>query len=756
VLDVIGVDATTGAVIYGRTGGGGLAEDPTDFGYVVATKVLSVGAASGGAISVGDAAAGDTTSYGQWNAGSTAAVSPANTGRMRYNQALQQFEVSHNGLAYVPLGIAGAPGTLDQAYDSGGAGAGRAILTDAGAVTMTNTAADVNNVLELTKNPAAPQAGNALDITMGAQTTGAAINVTSSGTGGYSILQSGATLVTATDLPVDEAISLGVGWPDDRIEAADLIGYHASVGGPATTAPHANVLSGAYSQPVNFNANQNTQNWTATVGVRAFDADGFLRGTAVMTGYAGYYARDVTLAFGGGSLTNQYGVYCEPLDGATNNYGVYIKGGTGDTINTHFAMEGSTSGVLSQTVPAVVTDYELTWPAADAAGALTSDGAGTLSWGASGLTVNTTPIAAGTAQRILFESAGNVLTQSAGLAYSDVSGLLLAQVVNAGGVPRSLQVIQAANTAITASTETNGVIFDFGATQEWATGALGFSRSFFVTAPTYAFVGASVLSNAITMHIEGAPSTGANATFDNSIAFLCEAESTLVSAAGLNSGAIAVNDYTVTLTGNTQMTGLPSITGIACGAITVSDAVAITVDAASAVYINSAPVGGGVGPATITESWSLWVDNDVSRLDDGILFIERASESITVAGTQGHLWCKNDNPSGIYWTNDDDNTIRLDRLERSTVTVATYTHLVTDQWMGCNRAGAIQINLVTAAVAKEGYWAIVKDESGNASTNNITINANGLDVIDGAGTYVLNVDYGSVNIYCTGTTWYIW
>jgi hypothetical protein len=138
-----------------------------------------------------------------------------------------------------------------------------------------------------------------------------------------------------------------------------------------------------------------------------------------------------------------------------------------------------------------------------------------------------------------------------------------------------------------------------------------------------------------------------------------------------------------------------------------------------------------------------------------ILMIEQASAPRTVAGTQGLLWIKDDDPSGAYYTNDDDNDIRLDRLPRSTATAATYTHLITDQYIGVDRAGVVQIDLVAVATVKEGYTVVIKDESGNASANNITIDASGGEFIDGALTFVISGDYNSVTLYCTGSEWFV-
>jgi hypothetical protein len=73
------------------------------------------------------------------------------------------------------------------------------------------------------------------------------------------------------------------------------------------------------------------------------------------------------------------------------------------------------------------------WPP-DASGALTNDGAGNLSWAAApatSLTVGTTAIASGAANRVLFEGAGNVLQESANLLW-DGSAFTVNGVVSVG------------------------------------------------------------------------------------------------------------------------------------------------------------------------------------------------------------------------------------------------------------------------------------------------------------------------------------
>jgi hypothetical protein len=65
-------------------------------------------------------------------------------------------------------------------------------------------------------------------------------------------------------------------------------------------------------------------------------------------------------------------------------------------------------------------------------------------------------------------------------------------------------------------------------------------------------------------------------------------------------------------------------------------------------------------------------------------------------------------------------------------------------------ASARTITISTADITA-GRQFIVKDESGAAGTNNITIGTAGAENIDGAATAVISTNYGSVSIYSDGT-----
>jgi hypothetical protein len=64
--------------------------------------------------------------------------------------------------------------------------------------------------------------------------------------------------------------------------------------------------------------------------------------------------------------------------------------------------------------------------------------------------------------------------------------------------------------------------------------------------------------------------------------------------------------------------------------------------------------------------------------------------------------------------------------------------------------GAVEVDLPAAADYDEGQTIIIKDESGDANTNNITADGDGAEEIDGATTKVLATASGSMQFYSNG------
>ncbi len=96
--------------------------------------------------------------------------------------------------------------------------------------------------------------------------------------------------------------------------------------------------------------------------------------------------------------------------------------------------------------------------------------------------------------------------------------LTLTEGVTAGATPTGFTFTGAAHGTMITTVEAPGMLFDASAIKQWATGAIAAQREFKFMAPTYAFVGASVIAEAATVYISGAPILGTFATFTNSYA----------------------------------------------------------------------------------------------------------------------------------------------------------------------------------------------------------------------------------------------
>lgn len=104
-------------------------------------------------------------------------------------------------------------------------------------------------------------------------------------------------------------------------------------------------------------------------------------------------------------------------------------------------------------------------------------------------------------------------------------GVRISQPAKTSGSPYALLVVGGAHTTLAASTEACDLDFELNRTVQFATGGIVTQRAVVVRKTTYAFVGASTITNAATVAIEGAPVAGANATLTNKWALWVQADS---------------------------------------------------------------------------------------------------------------------------------------------------------------------------------------------------------------------------------------
>jgi len=128
-----------------------------------------------------------------------------------------------------------------------------------------------------------------------------------------------------------------------------------------------------------------------------------------------------------------------------------------------------------------------------------------------------------------------------------------ATVANSGA-QKFFELTPGSHTSQTLSTEISGFLFNTF-TRQWATGALTNQREVTINAPTYAFVGASTITNAATLYVSNAPIAGTNATITNSWAAWFGAKVRIDAAVALGAGGAA----TLGATGGTGPTAAAQV-----------------------------------------------------------------------------------------------------------------------------------------------------------------------------------------------------
>ena len=101
---------------------------------------------------------------------------------------------------------------------------------------------------------------------------------------------------------------------------------------------------------------------------------------------------------------------------------------------------------------------------------------------------------------------------------SHSGGVRFSPAARGSGSPSVMLITGGAHITLAASTESPDINFNLARTVQFATGALTTQRAFRIQAPTYGFVGASIITTAVTVDISGAPVAGTNATITNSYA----------------------------------------------------------------------------------------------------------------------------------------------------------------------------------------------------------------------------------------------
>jgi hypothetical protein len=329
------------------------------------------------------------------------------------------------------------------------------------------------------------------------------------------------------------------------------------------------------------------------------------------------------------------------------------------------------------------------------------------------LAVSGAPIAGAnatlTASHALWIQGGNAqfdgnVTQSGATTFGTGTGAVslngnttVTQPAGTSGVPTALTVTGGAHTTMTASTEDVGVDLDLSATKQWATGALATQREVLLQAPTYAFVGASIVTTAATLAVSGAPIAGANATLTSTHAIWIQGGNAQfdgnitqsgATTFGTGTGAVSLNGNT-TLTQPAAATGVPTALTVTGGAHTTMTAstedvgvdldlsatkqwatgaiatqrevllqaptyafvgASVVTDCAT-LAISNAPQAGA--NATLTNAYSLWCQAGTSRFDGHVSLGANVNLSCAAGSTAVDL----SNATGTFQTGTGQHTL---------------------------------------------------------------------------------------------------
>jgi hypothetical protein len=103
----------------------------------------------------------------------------------------------------------------------------------------------------------------------------------------------------------------------------------------------------------------------------------------------------------------------------------------------------------------------------------------------------------------------------------------------------------------------------------------------------------------------------------------------------------------------------------------------------------------------------------------------------------------------------DRSRIPSNNLQRVGVNDDDYTAIASDYLIAYTSLSTGRTVTLPAASTMTNKSIVIKDESGNAGANNITIDGNGSETIDGSATKAINANFGSITIYSNGSNWFV-
>jgi len=155
----------------------------------------------------------------------------------------------------------------------------------------------------------------------------------------------------------------------------------------------------------------------------------------------------------------------------------------------------------------------------------------------------------------------------------------------------------------------------------------------------------------------------------------------------------------------------------------------------------------------------LWNNTSEWKFYDGVL-----SSVNRLIKLNGNSILANSNPLNVVTstgTGGNLGTLKAEVSFSRYPTAVTYTMLLTDVGFGwvvavTDTTASRTINLPVANTVPAGWQTTIKDESGGALLNAITVSRSSTDTIEGATSRAINTNYGVLKLYSDGVSkWFI-
>lgn len=138
---------------------------------------------------------------------------------------------------------------------------------------------------------------------------------------------------------------------------------------------------------------------------------------------------------------------------------------------------------------------------------------------------------------------------------------------------------------------------------------------------------------------------------------------------------------------------------------------------------------------------------ELDRAAAGILLVTSTNKLLSVASIKQYLALSQTDAT-------------MAKFSTSTNTGALTATLTTNNVFACTDTSTARTLEISTATISQGsvsrpVYITVKDESGNAATNNITISTENLELIDGVASIDITANYGNLTMYSDGVNLYI-